>query len=395
MIKIITAINNPKLNEELKKEKNLEIIGRDIQYKEGIIEILESKNYFLENNKIINYNNKINNNKIKNKKIINNIFIILNSNLDGEIKLNNLIENILEKNKKIKIIILIKKENKIKIKNKNIILLNYEKKINVKKIKEIILNEKINKIYSGKNLNSNNFLNSNKNQKKFIICGDRKVGKSLTIFNIIQELKDENKKILIVNWNAEFPYITEKSSYHNNIKSKKIKLKNIKKYKNKFTIVFIGNEVNKKFIINLEEKVDLISKYKFLNLTIKNIEKNYDYIFYEIYINKKNINKIQKKLKNNKNNILIIKPNLYEIKNNLKIINLNKKINYNILLNNYNKNSIDEKIIKNIFKNKKIIEKINYEENYEKIINSNFKLKNNLSKNNKNNFKMIVENYIK
>ena len=41
MKKILTAINNSALNEKLKKENIAEIIGRDIQYKEGIIEILE------------------------------------------------------------------------------------------------------------------------------------------------------------------------------------------------------------------------------------------------------------------------------------------------------------------------------------------------------------------
>ena len=38
MKKIITAINNPKLHEELNKEKNFEIIGKDIQYKEAILD---------------------------------------------------------------------------------------------------------------------------------------------------------------------------------------------------------------------------------------------------------------------------------------------------------------------------------------------------------------------
>ena len=42
-MKIITAMNNPELNEELKKEKNIEIICKDIFYKEGILEILENE----------------------------------------------------------------------------------------------------------------------------------------------------------------------------------------------------------------------------------------------------------------------------------------------------------------------------------------------------------------
>ena len=125
MIKIITAMNNPKINDELKNEKNIELICKDIFYKEGILEILENE---------ININ-----------------YIIINSELPGEIKLNNLIEKILEKNEKIKIIILIKKEDKnnfykikkeknnieiIKdIKNKNIIRVFYNEEINLEKLK--------------------------------------------------------------------------------------------------------------------------------------------------------------------------------------------------------------------------------------------------------------------
>ena len=38
MKNIITAINNPELNEEIKKEKKFKIVNKDIIYKEGIIE---------------------------------------------------------------------------------------------------------------------------------------------------------------------------------------------------------------------------------------------------------------------------------------------------------------------------------------------------------------------
>ena len=111
MIKIITAINNPNLNEELIKENNIKIIGRDIQYKEGILELLE-------NNIEIDY-------------------IIVDEKLPGEIEINKLIEKIIEKNKKIKIIITIKKDNKNKIKlnNKKIIKIYYEKNINLNFLK--------------------------------------------------------------------------------------------------------------------------------------------------------------------------------------------------------------------------------------------------------------------
>lgn len=142
MIKIITAINNPNLNEELIKENNIKIIGRDIQYKEGILELLE-------NNIEIDY-------------------IIVDEKLPGEIEINKLIEKIIEKNKKIKIIITIKKDNKNKIKlnNKKIIKIYYEKNINLNFLKnynncknlseENILKNKIeNKLNNKKTKNNN------------------------------------------------------------------------------------------------------------------------------------------------------------------------------------------------------------------------------------------------
>ena len=105
MKKIITAINNPIINEKLKKEK-IEVIGKDIQYKEGILEILE-------NNKEIN-------------------FILIDEKLPGEIKNDELINKIKKINKNIEIIFFIKKENK-----KNAII-NEKKIIKDEKIKSKI-----------------------------------------------------------------------------------------------------------------------------------------------------------------------------------------------------------------------------------------------------------------
>ena len=44
MIKIVTALGNPSLNTELKKHSEFEVIGKDIQYKDGVLEILELSN---------------------------------------------------------------------------------------------------------------------------------------------------------------------------------------------------------------------------------------------------------------------------------------------------------------------------------------------------------------
>lgn len=40
-MKIITAIENKKINEKLKNINNMKILNTDIQYKEGILEYLE------------------------------------------------------------------------------------------------------------------------------------------------------------------------------------------------------------------------------------------------------------------------------------------------------------------------------------------------------------------
>ena len=42
MIKIITALANPILNERLKQEKGIQVIGNDIFYQEGILEIYQA-----------------------------------------------------------------------------------------------------------------------------------------------------------------------------------------------------------------------------------------------------------------------------------------------------------------------------------------------------------------
>lgn len=389
MIKIITAMNNPNLNEELKNENNIKIIGRDIQYKEGILELLE-------NNIEINY-------------------IIIDENLPGEIELNKLIENILEKNKKIKIIITIKKENKNKLNlnNKKIIKIYYEKNINLEKLKNYNNYENISEEnileYNIKNKLINKKLNNkkikNNNSKIINFLGDRQVGKSLTIFNIANFLNNQNYKILIIELNSENQCF--ETIFKSKIKIQKNKNKNenkinnfkkIKKLNNKnYKLKYLNEKILNKLIIKINKNMDLIFYNKIINFNlIKKLEKNYNYILIENYFNKNNL--LNKKIINNsEKNILIINPNLLGIKNGKKIIEknkLNKNNNLKILINNYNKNSIDEEIIKNIFKENKIIGKINYEIEYEKIINTNFKNINFLLKKYNENLKTIMDKII-
>ncbi len=355
MIKIITAMDNPKLNKELQNEKNIEIIGRDIQYKEGILELLE-------NNLEINY-------------------IIINIDLPGEIEINKLIDKIIEKNKKIKIIITIKKEDKDKkiIYNKKIIKIYYEKNINLNKLKVYNNYENLYKKNISKNIENNEIKN---NSKLILFFGERQVGKSLIIFNISNFLSNQNYKILIIELNIENTSFDKffKLKIQNKIKYRKIIKKLYKiKYK-KYKIKYINRKIINNFILKINKNIDLISFNKFITLNLlKYLEKNYNYIFVENYINKNNF--LNKELiKNSQKNILIIRPNLLGIKNANKIIEKNKlnnnKINIkklNIIINNYNKFSIDEDLIKNIFKKNKIIGTIQYNEKYEQLINCGFK----------------------
>ena len=145
MKKIITAINNPKLNEELKKENKFEIICKDIQYKEANLEIIE---------------------KIKDVDII-----IINEQIPGQINLEDLILKIKEINSKIKLIIILEKENleieKMLIKNK-IKDIYYNNKINLKELIEIINKTEINleeEIFELKKIIENKDINKNKIKK--------------------------------------------------------------------------------------------------------------------------------------------------------------------------------------------------------------------------------------
>ena len=128
MKKIITALANPILNNELKKQKDFIVIGNDIQYQDGVKEVLE-----------------------KEKNID---FLILSEILPGENKIEKLIEYIKKVNPNINIIIILenKKEELEKyLYSKNIYYILYNKTeiteiINLIKNKKEDESEKINAI---------------------------------------------------------------------------------------------------------------------------------------------------------------------------------------------------------------------------------------------------------
>ena len=210
---VITAIANPIINNELKKEKNIEVIGNDIQYKDGVIEILEK-------NIEVNY-------------------IILSDILIGEELLINLIRKINEINKNIKIIIILTNENKKEYDNLisiGVKKIFYNNKVEIKEILDIINEE-----------NDTDKLIEEINSLKKIILENKNI-------NNIQNkeiIKEENKK----NNNKEKS--TEKI---NNKKTNKLlilnKFKILNKIKNKF-YKYIPNNILKKY--NKSENCEVIS----------------------------------------------------------------------------------------------------------------------------------------
>lgn len=303
MKKIITAINNPRLNEELKKETNFKIIGKDIQYKEAILEILEENNIDM---------------------------IILSEKIPGEIKLEKLIEKIKFIKEDIKIIFILEKENSelenLLIKN-NIVDIYYNNKINLKELIKIINKKEINmeeeiirlkKIIAERDIKYNEIENKkvqkqNKTEKNSIhkkinkikykieiivkdrlnmlkkvdnsrnmstkiitFSGNSKSGKTTLSLIMSQYLSEKNYKVLLIDGDFEkndLSVILKKNRKKNNFNNK-----STKKYRNKFNTKkkIIKNEISYEFKILINKK-NTIYQYQIrqlISLFNKKINKN-------------------------------------------------------------------------------------------------------------------------
>ncbi|MBS5857042.1 MAG: hypothetical protein KIC60_00880 [Clostridium sp.] len=371
MKKILTAINNPNLNKKLSDQEFIEIPYKDIQYKEAILEILNKDNYF--------------------------DIIIINEQLPGEINFIELIKKIKKINKKIKIIIILEKENEIKeseLKKININEIYYNNKITleylIKIIKEKEINKeeelkkeinelkqiiKMNEIKNIKNMPNNNkkFFSKNKifyykelfkkpilliknikyKQKEINIkeiCKGRVInvvgykasGKSVITLMLAKVLSDKNYRILIINFSSEEINFYSYMFNYSKGDTKKFYIKKKHFYRKSKSINF--QKSNKINIKNLKLKKEILKNkiYKFKNFY--NIEKNINNIL-------KNYNKNIKILNINKLN-----KNYFEIKYLNKIIKyLKNNFNYIFLEINYEE-KIKKEIIKIIDKNLIILE---------------------------------------
>lgn len=397
MKKIITALAEPQLNNELKKEKDFIVIGKDIQYQEGVIEILETE-----------------------KEVD---FLIISEALPGNEKIENLIEKIKQINNEVNIVIILenkKEELEKNLYSKNVYLILYNK-IEIKEIIKLIKNkkedenEKIKKeINDLKKIiieqNSQNKQNKKQkikevkelNSQKEIICilGSGGVGKSIFTVNLAKSLIYSKKKILIIDFdilNNSLHTILGVKKYSEKI-SKKIKENNL--IKDKICLKELKIKINKR--IDLISGINLLfdSKYKIDNIQFNNlfndVKKSYDVIIIDTS-SECFFNYTKDIIKKSNINIFIVEPNLLEIQKSKNILKIykeewnidNNKIN--ILFNKFNKNSIDINILKIIFSEYNIIGKIDINNKYNLIINKNV---NKIDKNIKKEYLKIIEKYL-
>lgn len=381
MKKIITALGNQVLNNELKKINEFEIVANDLQYKEAIIELLEI-------NKNVNY-------------------IILSGILPGNITLTDLITKIKIINNNIEIILLLeKKEKEIekKLKEQKIKNVLYIDNVKINDIIKILKNKKINnktKIPQEENIKNeiNRKIKINNNIKKQIkteckvisVLGSNGVGKSIYSVCMSNYLNNKKNKILIIDFdilNNSIHTILGISKYNKKKNNKRIINDCIINVDNNISVL-TGENIIKKYKKNINYIVKLLEILK----------EKYDYIIIDTSaecffdINKTSINKSDI-------NIFLLEANLLEITKATKLLEIYNK-NWNIderkikiVINKYNKNAISMNIIKKLFSDYEIIGKLEMSNIYNNIINKNNKI---IFKNYKNNneYKKINEKIIK
>ena len=358
-MKGITALGNEEINKLLKKE--LEIIGKDIQYQEAVLDVLE------------------NNENIE--------FLILSSIIPGQFNIYEFINLIIFKNSKIKIIIFLEKRNKELedfLISKGINNIYYNNEITIQEIINNIKNNK-NINYEIKKTNKTKIIKNIKNKlnKKFIklikkekniknkkiitIIGAPKIGK--TIFSIIFCLINKNKKILLIN-------LEENKNNLKIILGKNFKEtdNNIIKIKNNIDFLLINFKKQKN-----NEKIKLNNEKIKLNNEIKNFDvflNRYDYII----IDTDEVCEKSEILEKSDEIIIMVEANLLGISESKQIIeetigmNKNQKDNIKIVFNKQNEMSISKEILKFMFEDFTILGILHYDKHYNLLINSNAKI---------------------
>ena len=250
-MKILTALQNPKTNEILKEKTKYNIIETDIQYQEGIIEVLEK-------------NNKID-------------LIIISELLPGNIGFKDLINKIKTINNDIEIIVILENKNyKLKefLIQKNIKSIFYNNEITIDELINVI--EEKNK--AKKEIEINNEI---KLLREIIMENNKKIEqnkKDKKISKIINILKKQKNKIIKNKKISNLKIIKNKTNKNSKVKNKIISVVGTPGVgKSIFISLFSKNVKNKKILIIdfdiYNKSLDLIFGYNTKNQKEKSIIK--------------------------------------------------------------------------------------------------------------------------
>ena len=359
-MKIITAIGNQYLNEKLKENKQLEIIGKDIQYQDGILEILEYRQdidiVILSNNLQQDYEFDILINKIQKIKKDIDIIVFLKDKNDN-------IENYLNSKQIYKIYYLDEIDYFINnfisnLKNSN---LDINKQIN--DFKNLIFLSKDNISNKLNNdLKFEDIFYEKENCKIIAVSGYFGVGKSIISSIIANYLSLKNKKTLLIDFDI----------FNNSINTI---FKNIN---NNFDIIPYNKNLN--IFCGIEKKININNKaeiYKIKQI-LNDLKKEYDFLIIDT-TSKIELEYIKLILNLADKILFLVEPNISEIKKSNSLLEIfikdfeieNDKIK--ILFNKVNKYKIVQGILEDIFSDFEIIGNLEYEEKYNLIINSGFR----------------------
>ena len=333
--------------------KDIVIKSNDIQYKEGILE-------YLETDKEIDY-------------------IIIFEKLPGNIPTQDLISKIKEINNEIKVIIYSNNENK----DNNEIYYNVYKIIykieDIKQIEEFKENRKSRNNNQNMKNNENNNKDMKNNGKVISIAGTTGIGKSTFSILFAQNIKG-NKKLVI-----DFDVLN--NSIHTilgiNQYSKEIqkKIKENRKEELNFDYINIKDFITKtKYGIDIISGMNLIfgsdnqnSPTRIRNI-IKKAKSEYDVVVidtssYGLLDYTKEIFKVSDNI------IFISGANILEIKKTKKLLKIYEeewgieRQKIQIMFNKYTEESIDTQVLRNIFNNYNVLGKIKLRDYYDFIIN--------------------------
>lgn len=398
MKNIITAIGDEKLNNILSKYENINVLYKDIQYEEGVLETLNIENkvdLLIISDEILIKKNIYEivqeiNLKIKNVEII----IISSKEKEDEniYKIENIKKIIFKDNYYINNTLSYILENKDRFINKiekdNILIDDEkeEKKINI-----------INKIM--------NKFKKNKQNNIFTVLGSSGVGKTIFIGILSKIYAEKGYKVLLID--LDFDY----KNLHILFRTKKYPKTIYKKlYSEEFVNEFKLNENNlDELKVKISKNLYLISSvdiifdgdYKINNDKINNLFRNLKEKYNIILIDtnsEKNLNIMQTIIDNSDKVLYLVENSLLQLNKSkqrlFKYIEDYKieKRKINIICNKKEGIQNNKDILKIIFKKIKIIGFISYSKEYRTLINSN--LKNEISKTIKKEYEKIIDRLI-